>query len=102
MCFLSTCSNVAREYIELEFGGEPFVAAHVRPYPDTCLYTWAKKGKVPMKRLEDPYCFNGGLLLDLAHSVEIVMGQHKVKRLFVLAHPSIRHRIKSTLSEVCT
>lgn len=95
-----TCSNAAREYVELEFGDEPFVADHVRPFPDTCLNAWAKEGEVPIERPEDPCYSNGGLLLDLADSVEMVMSQHKVKRLFILAHPSIRHRIKSILSEV--
>ena len=31
------CRDTAYNYIEATFGEEPFVAIHIRPYPDTCL-----------------------------------------------------------------
>ena len=29
--------SAAQAFINQRFGGEPFLAVHVRPYPDTCL-----------------------------------------------------------------
>ena len=31
------CRDTAHKYIAATFGEEPFIAIHIRPYPDTCL-----------------------------------------------------------------
>ena len=72
----------------------------MRPYPDTCLDAWAKEGDLSLEDLKFPLCSNGGLLLDLVHSVKIVMSNHRAERLFILSHPLIRRRIKSIFAKV--
>lgn len=98
--FGGTCRVAARGYIDSEFQGEPLVAAHVRPYPDTCIDAWSAEGVLQLHNLRWPFCHNGGLILDLVHLLKIVMAQHKVKRLFILTHPKIRQRINLLLAEV--
>ena len=92
--------DAARQFIEAEFGNEPFVAAHVRPYPDACARTWAKAGDLPKDQLLHPFCDNGGLAFDLAPTLKDVMERHSAKRLFVLTPPSIRHRVDTLLAHV--
>jgi hypothetical protein len=92
--------DAAQSYIEAEFGQDPFVAAHVRPFPDSCAKTWAAAGDLRREKLLFPYCDNGGLVVDLAPALMDVMQRHKAKKLFVLSPPSIRHRINTLLSDV--
>ena len=47
--------NAAQRFINENFGQEPFLAAHVRPYPDTCMTSWAKPGKLSLATLA-PRC----------------------------------------------
>ena len=101
LCGIHFCRIAARGYINSEFRGDPFVAAHVRPYPDTCIEALrSAEGVLQLHKLRWPICHNGGLILDLVHSLKIVMAQHKVKRLFILTHPKIRQRINLLLAEV--
>ncbi|KAG2486716.1 hypothetical protein HYH03_014644 [Edaphochlamys debaryana] len=74
-----------------------FIAAHVRPMPDSCVEAW----ELPQEALDPAQmtvsCNNTYLLGRLVPNLQALMRRYNTSTVFVLAHPNIRHRVSRML-----
>ncbi|KAG2441392.1 hypothetical protein HYH02_009981 [Chlamydomonas schloesseri] len=91
---------MATEFRAKRLGGgkEPYMAIHVRPYPDTCLYLW-KRDKYNMD-LAKRSCKNKNLYNVFVDQTVKAMKARQLKSLFVMSYPDLRPRISAMFAAV--
>ncbi|PNW86028.1 hypothetical protein CHLRE_03g206705v5 [Chlamydomonas reinhardtii] len=92
--------ELATEFRAKRLGGgtEPYMAIHVRPYPDTCLYLW-KRDKYNIEQAARS-CKNKNLYNVFVQQTVKAMKARKLKSLFVMSYPDLRPRISAMFGEV--
>lgn len=88
--------SMAQEFIKERLGGEKYVAIHVRPYPDKCLYVWQRpEYNVNLAARE---CKNKNLYSVFAGQTKKAMDRWGLRQLFVMTYPVVRPKVKALLA----
>ncbi|PNW74191.1 hypothetical protein CHLRE_13g588850v5 [Chlamydomonas reinhardtii] len=90
--------DMANTYIQERMGDKPYVAAHVRPYPDPCVKIWTQNDTADRTDKVNQYCNNEYLLYRFAPSIKHLMTEYKIDTAFVMTHPKVREVVRSSLA----
>ncbi|KAG2497631.1 hypothetical protein HYH03_004371 [Edaphochlamys debaryana] len=92
--------GMATRFREQRLGGgdRPYVAVHLRPYPDKCLWHW-KQDRFETKRAAGA-CKNANLYNVFVQQTADAMRKNDVKVLFVMSYPELRPVISQMYGKV--
>ncbi|EFJ47933.1 hypothetical protein VOLCADRAFT_91429 [Volvox carteri f. nagariensis] len=91
--------QLAKDFREKRLGNQSYIAVHIRPYPDPCLYVWRHPEVEADEKMARNMCKNPGLSKVFVDQTVHAMKEKKKKKqkringLFVMSYPSIRTRI---------
>ncbi|KXZ47729.1 hypothetical protein GPECTOR_33g611 [Gonium pectorale] len=92
--------TMADRFARGALGGQPFLAAHVRPFPDGCVRLWSRPGMLQDMDRVKRICGNWYLAERLAPSMKHLMRKYGVSRLFIMAHPKVRANVLLLFSQM--
>ncbi|KAG2497292.1 hypothetical protein HYH03_004875 [Edaphochlamys debaryana] len=90
---------LADAFIHDRLGGKPFVAAHVRPYPDPCVRIWTQEDTPKRTENINEWCNNEYLIDRFAPSIKHLLQQYGVDTLFIMTHPRVRTVVEGILHQ---
>ncbi|GIL83940.1 hypothetical protein Vretimale_10950 [Volvox reticuliferus] len=85
--------QLAAAFREQMLNNMSYIAVHIRPYPDKCLYVWRHPDAVNDESKLKEMCKNPRLIKVFVGQTLTSMKKRKLHGLFVMSYPSIRDRI---------
>ncbi|GIL56383.1 hypothetical protein Vafri_11756 [Volvox africanus] len=85
--------QLAAAFREQMLMNKSYIAVHIRPYPDKCLYVWRHPDAVNDETKLKEMCKNPRLINVFVGQTLHNMKKRKLRGLFVMSYPSIRDRI---------
>ncbi|GFR52194.1 hypothetical protein Agub_g14732, partial [Astrephomene gubernaculifera] len=91
--------RLADRFVRQRLRSKPFLAVHLRPYPDPCVRIWTQEDTPDRTERLRTYCNNDYLLHRFVPGIQHLMSAYQLSTLFVMSPPLIRPMVREKLRQ---